>query len=229
FYHAVSVVGGENGFLIALDGRPARTPGKALLASPTRRLADAIAAEWAAQEGSIDPRTMPITRLMNSAIDHVASRLSEVIADIVRYAGSDLICYRAEAPGELMGRQGRAWDPVLAWAKGRLGVCFSVTRGVMPVEQSAEAVAAVGRAIEGRGQFEVAALHVMTSLLGSVLLAIAHAEGLLSTEAAWCAAHVDEDWQAEQWGSDADAAARKAYRLSEFEAASLIFKESAGR
>jgi chaperone required for assembly of F1-ATPase len=227
FYTAVAVEPREAGFAILLDGKAARTPGKALLLAGARPLAEAMAAEWARQEGVIDPRTMPITRLINSSIDHVGARLSEVRADIAKYAGSDLICYRAEGPEALVQRQRAAWDPVLVWAERRLGHRLVVTEGVMPVEQCPEAVLAVGRALETYGVTETAALHVSTTTLGSAVMALALAERALTAEEAWSAAHIDEDWQIEQWGHDAEATARRAYRKSEFDAAAFVLGERA--
>ena len=226
FYKAVAVEQREEGFAILLDGKAARTPGKGLLLAKTRPLADAIAAEWAVQAGVIDPRTMPITRLMNSAIDHVGMRLADVRADIAKYAGSDLVCYRAEGPDALAARQRAAWDPVVAWAERRLGCRLVVTEGVMPVAQGRDVVASVEDALGDYGVAETAALHVMTTMLGSAILALAHAEGALAAQEAWSAAHIDEDWQIEQWGEDGEAAARRAYRKSEFDAASLVLDQT---
>jgi chaperone required for assembly of F1-ATPase len=199
-----------------------RTPAKKQLVLPTRALADAVAAEWEAQVERIDPVTMPLTRLANSAIDAVKGREPEVRGDIARYAGSDLICYRAEAPPELVHRQAQAWDPVLAWARDALGASFHVARGIMPVSQPAPAAHSVAHAIEAHGAFELAALHVMTTLMGSALLALAHATGRLTAHDAWAAAHVDEDWQISQWGEDAEAKARREARWLEMRAASRL-------
>lgn len=226
FYRNVAVEPVSSGFAILLDGKRARTPGKTVLTAASRRLADAMAAEWAAQNEVIDPRTMPITRLMNSAIDYVGARLADVKAEIVKYGGSDLVCYRADVPEALAERQRKAWDPVVAWAEGRLGHRLAIAEGVMPVAQSGEVLAATARAIESYGAVETAALHVMTTILGSAFLALAHVEGALSAGEAWSAAHIDEDWQIEQWGHDAEAATRRAYRKSDYDAAALVFDNS---
>ena len=222
FYRTVSV--GERGGLhaVLLDGRPAKTPGKAPLAVANAKLAEALAAEWRAQDRLIDPATMPLTRLVNTAIDHVPARLAEVRADIARYAESDLVCYRAEAPRDLSIRQASAWDPVLAWAEASLGARLTTAKGIMPVTQDEAAFAAVANALEPYDALEVAALHVMTTLLGSVLLALAQVRGLLTADAAWAAAHVDEDWQIEQWGGDDEAKVRRALRFTEFASASHL-------
>jgi chaperone required for assembly of F1-ATPase len=223
FYKVVTVASGHaSTFRILLDGKPVRTPAKAELAVPTRALAEAIAAEWEAQRTHIDAATMPLTRLANTAIDGVAARLAQVRADVVAFAASDLVCYRAEGPEPLVLRQGQQWDPVLAWARDALGARFEIASGLMPVAQPEDAAAAVAAAIADLDAFHLAALHVMTTLMGSALLALAHARGALSAEAAWAAAHVDEDWQVGQWGEDAEAAARRTRRWGEMQAASRM-------
>jgi chaperone required for assembly of F1-ATPase len=194
------------------------------LALPTRALAEAVAAEWEAQGERIDPATMPLTRLANSTIDGVIARQAEVRAEIVKYAGSDLLCYRAEGPEELIRRQAETWDPVLAWARAALGADFNVSQGVMPAAQPDAATEAVARALQPHGPFALAAIHVMTTLMGSARLALAHAHGPLSAEAAWVAAHVDEDWQISQWGEDAEAKARRDRRWAEMQAASRLLE-----
>jgi chaperone required for assembly of F1-ATPase len=167
---------------------------------------------------------MPLTRLANSAIDGVRGREAEVRADIAKYASSDLVCYRAEAPEELMRRQAEAWDPVLAWSRDALGTRLAVARGIMPVTQSEAATSAVSAALLDRDAFALAALHVMTTLMGSALLALAHASGHLTADAAWAAAHVDEDWQTSRWGEDAETAARRERRWAEMQAASRMLR-----
>jgi chaperone required for assembly of F1-ATPase len=216
--------GSVRSFRLLLDGKPVRTPAKRELALPTRALADAVAAEWDAQGEHIDPRTMPLTRLVNSIIDGVISRQPEVRAEIVKYAGGDLVCYRAEGPEELIRRQAEAWDPVLAWARDNHGAALAIVDGVMPASQPAAATEAIARALEAHGPFALAAIHVMTTLMGSALLALAHAHGHLSTEAAWSAAHIDEDWQISQWGEDAEAKARRQQRWQEMRAASRLIE-----
>ncbi|KAB2917815.1 MAG: ATPase [Hyphomicrobiaceae bacterium] len=225
FYTSVSVVAAEGkaaGFRVLLDGKPVRTPAKAEFVVPTAALAEAIAAEWEAQRAHIDPATMPLTRLANSAIDGVRTRVAEVRAEVVKYAGSDLLCYRAESPGELVRRQAEAWDPILAWVQEALHVRFVVGQGIVPLSQAGTALAAIVRALERLDDFTLSAVHVMTTLTGSALLALAHAHGRLSAEAAWAAAHVDEDWQIAQWGEDAEAKARRVRRWVEMQAASRL-------
>lgn len=222
FYSRATAEAREGAFAILLDGRPARTPGKRPLAVPARALAELMAEEWAAQEAVIDPSRMPVTRIVNSAIDAVADRMGEVRGDIAAYAGSDLLCYRADHPRELVQRQSEAWDPVLAWARDDLGVRLVLAEGVMPVAQSPDALARVSAELDGFGPLSLAATHVMTTLLSSAVLSLAVARGRLSAEEAWAAAHVDEDWQISQWGEDAEATERRRRRWAEMEAAARI-------
>lgn len=223
FYKEVSVAEVEGGFALRLDGRGARTPGKQPLVAPTRAVAELIAAEWAEQGASIEPASMPATRLANSALDGVAGALAETRADIVRYAGSDLLCYRAEEPAELISLQAAAHDPVLDWASEVLGARFAVGQGVMFIEQPRAAVAAFEAAVaRHQSAFALAALSSLTSLCGSALLALMVARGALAPEDAWRAAHVDEDFQISKWGEDHEAAERRVARWREFEAAAKI-------
>lgn len=220
FYKSVSVAPREDMFDVLLDGRAIRTPGKRPLALAAEPLARAIAAEWEAQGERIDPATMPLTKLANTAIDAVSVRWDDVAADIVAFAGSDLLCYRAEAPDGLVRRQSEAWDPVLAWAKQELGTDFRLRQGVMPIDQPAATLDAIRRSLDGIDALSLAALHVMTTIGGSAVLAIAHMRGHLTLDQAWDAATVDEAWQRELWGHDAEAAATAALKRAEFAAAS---------
>jgi chaperone required for assembly of F1-ATPase len=222
FYQAVSVDGAAPAFRVLLDGSPVRTPAKRELAVPASALAEALAAEWEAQEERIDPATMPLTRLVNSAIDGVTGREAELRADIAKYAGSDLLCYRTEGPSELVRRQAEAWDPVLAWARETLGARFVLGQGIVPVDQPQTAIAAIEGALADLDAFALAAHHVIVALTGSALLALAHGRARLTVEEAWAAAHVDEDWQISQWGEDAEAKARRELRWAEMRAASRL-------
>jgi chaperone required for assembly of F1-ATPase len=220
FFKAVEVREADGRHALTLDGRGARTPGRNPVAAPSRALMLEVAAEWERQSETIDPTEMPLTRLLNSAIDGVAYTMAETRADLLGYAGSDLICYRAEEPETLVASQAHAFDPVLRWAADSLGARFTVTAGVIHVAQPHAALAAIGAALETyTDPVTLAALSVMTTLTGSALLALAVARGFLSAEAAWRAAHVDEDFQAERWGEDAEATARGKARRREFEAA----------
>jgi chaperone required for assembly of F1-ATPase len=222
FFKAVELGEADGRHALMLDGRRARTPGRNSLAAHSRALMLEVAAEWARQSEIIDPTEMPLTRLLNSAIDGVAHTMAETRADILGYAGSDLVCYRAEEPETLAARQAQAFDPVLRWAAESLGARFNVTSAVMHVPQPQEALTAIRAALDAyTDPVALAALSVMTTLTGSALLALAVARGILSPEAAWRAAHVDEDFQAEKWGADAEAVARRQARWRDFEAAGL--------
>jgi chaperone required for assembly of F1-ATPase len=220
FFKAVELGEADGRHALLLDGRGARTPGRNSVSAASRPLMLEVAAEWERQRETIDPTEMPLTRLLNSAIDGVAHTMAETRADILSYAGSDLICYRAEEPEMLAARQAQAFDPVLRWAAQSLGARFNVTAGVMHVAQPPDALAALGAALDAYNDpVALAGLSVMTTLTGSALLALAVARGFLSPEAAWRAAHVDEDFQAERWGEDAEAKARRQARSRELEAA----------
>jgi chaperone required for assembly of F1-ATPase len=228
FYKAAHVEERDEGFALLLDGRSARTPAKQPLAVPTRGLAQAMAEEWARQGEEIDPATMPVTRLVNSTIDGVIARREDVVADTAKYAGSDLVFYRADAPARLVEMQNARWNPILDWAREAHGARFNLSEGVMHVEQPAQAVSAIRDAV-GRvdSPFALAALHVMTALTGSVLIALAHGSGRLSADEAWDAAHVDEQFQESVWGEDHEAMARRERRRAEFDAASAVFRLAA--
>jgi len=224
FYAAATVADLENGsFGIELDGRPVKTPAGRALAVPSRALADAIAAEWNAQGDKILPASLPLTRLANSAVDGVAVREGEVVQDILNYAASDLLCYRAEAPAGLVTEQARLWDPILDWVRAEYDAPFNIGAGVKHLEQPAASLDAVHKVISGFGPFRLAALHAMTTLTGSGLIALARAKGFLDTGAAWEAAHVDENWQASRWGEDFEAAERQKRRFTEFSNASRFY------
>ncbi len=225
FYKEAGVEERDGLFHLTLDGRIAKTPSKQALAVPSRGLAEAMAEEWREQGGEIDPSTMPVTRIVNSAIDGVAQRQAEVLEDLVRYAGTDLIYYRAGEPERLALSQEAAWRPVLDWARDVHEARFTLSEGVMHVTQPEEAIAAIRRAIEEiRSPFALAALHVMTTLSGSVLIALAHAAGHLDVEEAWAAAHVDELYQESVWGEDYEAMERRRRREADFKAASQVYR-----
>ena len=219
FYKQVTVNEQSDGFAVQLDGRPVRTPKKRQLLVPTRALAEAIAEEWAAQAERIDPATMPLSKLAITTIDGVAENMPDVRGDIVHFAGSDLLCYRAEAPAALADLQGKAWDPTLRWIEAETGEQFFLAEGVMPVTQSAAALAAFARLVDPFAAFALASLHVMTTLTGSAFLALAVAMRRMPVADAWAAAHLDEDWQIARWGIDVEAADRRERRWQEMQAA----------
>ncbi|WP_298953855.1 ATP12 family protein [uncultured Methylobacterium sp.] len=223
FYEQAGVAEEAGGWRLVLDGRGANTPGRRPLRVAQAALAEALAAEWQAQVAVIDPTRMPLTRLVNSALDGVAERCAEVVDDLVAYAGSDLLVYRAGDPARLVAEQSAAWDPVLDWARDALGARFILSEGVMHVSQPEGTIAALRRAIEAvESPTRLAALHAMTTLSGSVLLALAVVHGAATPQEAWAAAHVDETFQAGIWGRDAEAEARLAARRTEFEAAARV-------
>lgn len=223
FYKDVGI--GEGAFFqVLLDNRVIKTPGKRALMLPSRALAEAVAAEWQAQGEFIDPSTMPLTRFANTAIDAVAGVQQDVANDIVAYAGRDLLCYRAQGQSELAQAQAAAWDPVLDWAREAIGAHFDVAEGVMPIDQPSMALKRFASALEPHEPFRLTGLHVLTTLTGSALLALAHARGFLDAAQAWAAAHVDEDYQIRQWGEDYEAGQKRKQRQAEFEAASRLLK-----
>jgi chaperone required for assembly of F1-ATPase len=220
FYKNVAIKDeGEGGAALQLDGKQVRTPGKASLMLPTQDLAEAVGAEWRGQGERIDPATMPLTKLANSAIDGDKGREQAVIDDILAYAASDLLCYRAEGPKGLVASQAKHWDPVLGWAKATLDAPFSLAEGIVHVAQPPASLERIRAELKRFDAFSLAALHVMTTLTGSALLALAVALGKLTPEEAWRAAHVDEDFQISQWGEDEEAARRRAHRRRDFDAA----------
>jgi chaperone required for assembly of F1-ATPase len=225
FYTEVSIDRGEGGYAILLDGRPVKSPAKNALAVPTAELAELMRDEWASQVDVIDPRTMPVTRLVNTAIDGIAADPQAVFEDILRFSAGDMLCYRAESPEELVARQGEHWDPILDWAASALGARFILIEGVMPQEQPRETVAAFAASLRRYDSpISLAALHTITTLTGSAILALAFAEGQVTADAAWRLAHLDEDWTIEHWGTDAEAEHRRAKRLEEMQAAAAAFR-----
>jgi chaperone required for assembly of F1-ATPase len=204
---------------ILLDRRAIRTPAGAPLRAPTRALAEAVAEEWNAQTGAIDPAAMPLTRALNSAIDRVTPQHAEVVEIVAAYGASDLLCYRAGHPAELAARQAEAWDPMLAWAEARYSAPLACVTGVMHFAQPKASVANLTDAVAAHDPFALTALHDLVALSGSLVLGLAVATGRLSAAEAWTASRIDEDWQAEQWGADAEAAAAAAVKFADFEAA----------
>jgi chaperone required for assembly of F1-ATPase len=221
FYARAGVVESPDGFAITLDDRPVRTPSGRPLAAPNRKIADAIVAEWDAQQEIIDPLSMPFTRFANSVVDAVVDRVDAVVEDIVKYLGSDLLFYRAGHPEALVAREAAHWDPVLSWAANNLGARFILAEGIVHVRQPDAALQAARAALPA-DPWSVAAVHVVTTLTGSALLALALRHGAFDADSVWAAAHVDEDWNTEHWGADQEVVARRAARLVDFRAAAGI-------
>ncbi|MEI4488039.1 ATP12 family protein [Frigidibacter sp. MR17.14] len=216
FWTEARAVALDDGHSVHLDGRPVKTPAKAIFRLPTRAMAEAAAAEWNAQGEMLDPATMPVTRAANSAIDTIGRNRAEVQEMIAAYGGSDLLCYRAEGPAELVARQARDWDPLLDWAATRLGAPLVVTAGVVPVAQPADSLARLDAALDAVSDFELAALHDLVALSGSLVLGLAAAGGAAAPAALWSAARLDEEFQAEVWGRDDEADAVSAAREQAF-------------
>ena len=205
FWTRVSVEPVGGGLEVRLDERPVRTPAKAPLLLPSAELAQAVAAEWEAQETVVDPRKMPVTRMANSAIDKVTPRFDEVVTHLVSYGETDLLCYRATYPEGLTKRQAEAWDPWIAWADETLGARLVSTCGVIPVAQDAAALAAFSAKISALSAFEVAALHDLVGLSGSLVLGLAAALEAERPAVLWELARIDEAWQIDEWGEDDEA------------------------
>jgi chaperone required for assembly of F1-ATPase len=221
FYQDAGVAESDAGFAITLDGKQVKTPSRRNLAAPDRAIAEAIAAEWQAQPELINPTTMPLTRLANSVIDAVVERIDAVTDDVAKYFESDLLFYRASHPEALVAREAKHWDPVLFWAAGTLGAHFILAEGIVHVRQPEPAVAAA-RAALPTDPWSIAAFHVVTTITGSALLGLALTQGVRDADQVWAAAHVDEDWNIEQWGIDEEVAARRAARQVDFRAAADV-------
>lgn len=222
FYKDAGIAPHEAGFAVVLDGRVARTPAGRPLAVRSQAVASALAVEWAAQGERLDPAAMPLTRLVNSAIDGVAREMAAVRADIVRFAESDLVCYRAEGPEGLVALQNAHWSPLVDFARTALGARLALAEGVVHVGQGRDTVAAIDAALERYDALELAAIHTVTTLTGSAVIALAVADGVCTPESAWTAAHIDEDWQISQWGTDDLALQRRELRWREMAAAGLV-------
>lgn len=226
FYETAGVVERDGAFHVALDGRTARTPARRSLAVSSRRVAEALAAEWRAQEGVVDPARMPLTRLVNSALDGVVDQSQAVRDEIVRYAGSDALCYRAGEPEALVARQDAVWNPIVAALEARIGGRFVMAQGIVFADQPEPVLAAVRRRVDTiPAPLALAGAHAVMTLTGSAILALALAEGLLDADAAWNAAHLDEDFQIGIWGQDEEAAERRVLRRREYDSAVLLLTQ----
>jgi len=210
FYKTVAVCEDGGAFTVRLDDRTIKTPARAPLALPTLKLAEAVAAEWRAQEELLDPTTMPLTRLAYAAIDTAPHHRARIADEILGYGGSDLLCYRADAPQALVARQAEAWNPLLDWAAERFGARLAIGAGITFVEQSKESREAFAAAVTTRDDFTLVAFHGAASLTGSLVLALALVEERLSAEEAFALSRLDETFQNEAWGRDAEAEARAA-------------------
>lgn len=216
FWSVAQAAAAEGGYAVLLDARPLRTPGKLPLLLPNRTLAEAVAAEWAAQEGTVQPASMPLTRAANTAIDRVRPHRAAVEAEIAGYGETDLICYRAATPAGLVAAQEAAWDPMLDWAGSALGAPLRTVIGVIPVPQPEDSLAALRRAVAAFDAFGLVGLHDLVALSGSLVIGLAAAADHAPAAELWERAHVDAAWQAAQWGDDAEAVAVMALRRQAF-------------
>jgi len=212
-YRTVAVAAVQDGFSITLDGRPVRTPGRAALVLPGRALADAVAAEWDAQQGKVDPTSMPIMQCAATAIDRVAPNHAEVAQLTARYGETDLTCHRADHPQGLQDRQVASWDPLLDWFADSRGIRLLSVVGLFAARQDQDGLQRLERELAGLDAFRLAGISAVTGCLGSIVLGLALADGRLDADEAFRLSRIDEDWQAEHWGLDGDEAAR-ANRLS---------------
>jgi chaperone required for assembly of F1-ATPase len=218
FFKQARVSPSSDGYTIELDGKPVRTPGRSPLAVPTSPLAQAMADEWNAQGDKIDPRSMPLTGLVNAAIDRIAPDKESFARGLALYGESDLVCYRAEGPAPLVRRQAEHWDPILAWASHRYDIAFETVVGIIHRAQPAATIERLGQAVRARTPFELAGLSPLVTVSGSLLIALALAEEAITFEPAWAAATLDEQWQIDQWGDDPEAVKALAGRRFDFEA-----------
>ncbi|MGH6784394.1 MAG: ATP12 family chaperone protein [Sphingomicrobium sp.] len=216
FWKSASAVEADGGFAIELDGRRVKTPARAELIVPTRGLANAIAAEWNECGETVDPRAMPLTGLANAVIDRVAPDKQQFADGIARYAETDLICYRAEGPDTLVARQAESWDALLGWARRRYDVDFACQRGVMHVAQPEETIRKLGHAVAVLDVFYLAGLSPLVTIGGSLVAGLAVLEKMMPATEAWEAVSLDDRWQMEQWGVDAEAEAALDLRRQDF-------------
>lgn len=219
FWKTADAAADEGGWGVRLDERPLRTPGKALLIVPNEALGRAIAGEWASAAETVDPRAMPLTGLANAAIDRVAPDRASFAADLAKYAEADLACYRAEGPRTLAERQAESWDRLLGWARRRYDVDFAITTGIVHVDQPRATVDRLAHEVAAVDPFPLAALSPLVTIGGSLVAALAVIERAITTEEAWDAITIDERWQIEKWGADAEAVAALALRRADFFAA----------
>lgn len=224
FWEEATVEQDGDGFVIKLDGRGVKTPAKAGLLLPTRAMAEAVAAEWQAQDGEIDPTSMPVTRSANAAIDKVAHQHGEVADMIAEYGGTDLLCYRATQPEALIARQAAAWDPLLEWADSALGAKLKTVAGVMHEPQDGLALAKLKSRVHAQSNFELAAFHDLVGLSGSLILGFAAVHRFRPIEELWTLSRVDETWQEDQWGVDEEAAALAETKHTAFLHADAFFR-----
>ncbi|MBY8975244.1 ATPase [Rhodobacteraceae bacterium NNCM2] len=216
FWKEVAVTPADQGFGIALDGRPIKTPAKAALSLPNAPLAEAVAEEWRGQGEELDPATMPLTRAVNTVIDRVGPNLSAVHEEVAKYGQTDLLCYRAPHPEALRRRQAAAWDPLLAWSEEELGAALMTTEGVMHCLQPQESLDTLSATVARHDPWELAALHDLVALSGSLVIGLAVSHGRLGAPEAWPMSRIDEMWNIEEWGADDEAERLAALKERDF-------------
>jgi chaperone required for assembly of F1-ATPase len=219
FWRTARAIEHEAGFAVALDDRTVKTPGKRTLVVPTRVLADALAGEWDAQGETVAPDAMPLCRLANSAVDGVVERRAEVIADAARYGATDLVCYRASEPAELVERQTGGWQPLVEWVAEAFGARLEIVSGILPATQPQATLDAFREAVSAFDDFPLTGLHAATTACGSLVISLALAHARLDPEAAWSLSQIDESYQIQRWGEDAEATDRRARLKVDIEAA----------
>lgn len=224
FWRQAATIRGNDGWAVELDGKPIRTPERNLLLVPTEQLAQAITEEWNASGETVDPRSMPLTGFANAAIDRVAADPEGFAAALAKYGEADLACYRAESPGSLSARQEESWDELLAWARRRFDVDFCTSSGIVHVAQPEATVHRLAHAVSSVDAFHLAGLSPLVTIGGSLVAALAVLEGHLPPADAWHAVTIDEQWQREQWGADAEAEAALEARRSDFFAAARFLE-----
>ncbi len=223
FYKNVAVINEKGEYAITLDDRKIKTPMKMALTVSNEQLANAIAAEWEQQKEFIDSETMIITKMTNTAIDRVAPRKTEIIEELVTYAGSDLICYRAEEPASLVETEKQNWDPFLTWFKDEKEINLKLATGIIHVQQDPEVLEKITHLYEPLDEFALTALYNITTMLGSALLPLSYALGHGNEQQIWSAAHIEEDYQIARWGEDEQAALRRAKRKAEFDQTTAFY------
>lgn len=219
FYKQAGIAATDAGFAVRLDGKPVKTPAGHALEVPAQALAEAIAAEWEAQESEVKPHSMPLTQLASTAIDRVGPERAAILEQLLNYAGTDLLCYRADFPPDLVERQARGWQPLLDWAREQVGAALAATEGVIAIDQPAEALAALQARLDGLDTWRLTAVQSATAASGSLVLALALEAGRLTGGETFALSQLDETYQIEQWGEDAEAAQRRAILERDIKAA----------
>ena len=219
FYKEAAAVELPEGWGIALDGKRVKTPARNPLVLPTRALADAIAAEWNAQGAKVKPESMPMMQLASTALDRVAPDRARIVNETASYAATDLVCYRAEQPAELIRRQAETWDPLIDWVRERFDASLVLARGIIAVSQAETTLATLGRAVEALDDFRLTAFSVATGAAGSLVIGLALLEGRLTPEQSAASAQLDELYQAERWGIDREAEIRRAAQAADLASA----------